>query len=186
VPTDSVEVWPFAVPLLSGPLATVCPPSVNVTVPVGVPLPLTGVTPAVKTTVWPKVAGFGVAETRFVRVDGPFTTTSTGFDVLGPKVLLPLYTATSRWAPTARAVVCKPAVPFVSGTVPPLMADPLSMKVTVPVADAGVTTALMITGVPEFTEEGPAVRFMDVGVGGAVPIVPENGAVAIWRGLEES
>ena len=58
---DSVDVVTVAMPLLlSGPVPNVVEPSLNVTVPVGVPAPgETTVTVAVKVTPWPNVDGFG-------------------------------------------------------------------------------------------------------------------------------
>ena len=53
------EIAKVATPPLSVPVPRVAPPSLNVTLPVGVPLPgAAAVTVAVKVTDWPKTEGF--------------------------------------------------------------------------------------------------------------------------------
>ena len=59
LPTESVEVEKVATPPLSGPLPIVVTPSLNRTMPVGVPAPgADAVTVAVKVTNWPNTEGF--------------------------------------------------------------------------------------------------------------------------------
>jgi hypothetical protein len=84
----SVDVEKVAAPPLSVAVPRVLLPSLNVIVPVGVPLALTGVTLAVRATVWPKVEVVGFTE-RAVWVDGPLITTVTEFELLELKVVLP-------------------------------------------------------------------------------------------------
>ena len=56
--TDSEDVLNMAVPELSVPVPSVVAPSLNVTVPVGVPEPGEfAITVAVNVTVWPKTVG---------------------------------------------------------------------------------------------------------------------------------
>jgi hypothetical protein len=58
VPTLSDDVAKVADPVLSVPVANVVVPSLKVTVPVGVPLPVVGVTVAVNVTLCPNTLGF--------------------------------------------------------------------------------------------------------------------------------
>jgi len=59
-PALSEEVVKVACPeALSVPVPSVVAPSLKVTVPLGVPPPLAGVTVAVKVTAWPNALGFG-------------------------------------------------------------------------------------------------------------------------------
>ena len=69
------------------------PPSLNVTVPVGVPVAgNTAATVAVNVTVWPDSDGFA-DEVRPVVVLAWFTACETAADVLVKKLVSPLYTA---------------------------------------------------------------------------------------------
>jgi hypothetical protein len=88
-----VEIEKLALPAVSVAVPSAVTPSLNVTVPVGVPPPLIGLTEALSTTACPKVEGFGDEE-RVVCVGVLFTTKATGGEVLELKVVLPLYTAT--------------------------------------------------------------------------------------------
>ena len=66
-PADRAEVVKVAMPPLSVPVPIGLPPSRNVTVPVGVPVPgATGETVAVKVTDWPKTEGFADEVTAVV------------------------------------------------------------------------------------------------------------------------
>jgi hypothetical protein len=66
-PPESVEVANVALPLVSSvPVPRFVPPSLNVTVPVGVPVPLVCATVAVKVTEFPYVEEVGVAESVVV------------------------------------------------------------------------------------------------------------------------
>ena len=58
LPTVSDEVVRAAVVPVSDTVPSVVAPSLKVTVPVGVPPPLVGVTVAVKVTGWPTLLGF--------------------------------------------------------------------------------------------------------------------------------
>src|ERR1700752_419363 len=81
LPTASAEVVNVAIPPLSVPVPMGLPPSRNVTVPVGVPLPgATGETVAVKVTDWPNTDGF-VDEVTVVLVSA-FTTVRGAVEVL--------------------------------------------------------------------------------------------------------
>src|SRR3989442_14432620 len=89
-PTASVEVPNEALPLTSVAVASTVAPSLNVTVPVGTPVPgATGLTTAVSVTAWPITEGFGGA-VRLVDVGG-WTTflTTTVADGLGSPMLPP-------------------------------------------------------------------------------------------------
>ena len=57
-PAPSPEVVNVAVPPFSEPGPSTMAPSLNVTVPVGVPEPVAGCTVAVNVTAWPKADGF--------------------------------------------------------------------------------------------------------------------------------
>src|SRR6476620_5313367 len=87
-------------------------PSLNCTVPEGVPEP--EVTVAVNETDWPTVDGFGPAErTSAVAVAAWATWWATAADVLVAKLESPEYTPVMECAPTARVVVAKVACPAV-------------------------------------------------------------------------
>src|SRR5262249_34417291 len=57
-PTASERVLKVALPAVSVPLPMLAPPSRNVTVPLGVPVPELAVTVAVNVTAWPNTDGF--------------------------------------------------------------------------------------------------------------------------------
>jgi hypothetical protein len=90
VATLSDEVLNAAVPLLlSVPVPRVVVPSINVTVPVGVPAPgELAVTLAVNVTDWPKTEGFGAEATLTVKAGLTFWLTA--LDVLVVKSTSPL------------------------------------------------------------------------------------------------
>src|SRR3989442_712807 len=67
LPTDKAEVASVADPALRGPVSRVVVPSLNVTVPEGVPAPgLFAVTVVVKVTNWPKSDGLADETTAVV------------------------------------------------------------------------------------------------------------------------
>jgi len=66
VPTVSPDVLKLAWPALSVPVPSVVVPSLKVMVPVGVAVPLVGVTVAVKVTDWPCFDGFALETTVVV------------------------------------------------------------------------------------------------------------------------
>jgi hypothetical protein len=91
VPTASVEVAKVAVAPLRGTVASVVNPSVNVTVPVGVPAPPDFATVAVKLTVCPLGIGFcEVASVVVVVVPAGPTVCTSAADMLGAKFASPL------------------------------------------------------------------------------------------------
>lgn len=121
-------------------------PSLNVTVPVGVPV--LAVTVAVKDTLWPNVAGFAEATSAVVVLAG-LTISSVPLDVLGANPVAPEYTAVMAWVPPARVAVEMLATPELSRPELPSVWVP-SMKVTDPVgtllpAAAAVTVAVKVT-----------------------------------------
>jgi hypothetical protein len=126
------------------------PPSWNVTVPVGVPVPVE-LAFAVKVTAVPKMDGLS-DETTVVVLAAKFTVTvcvSTG-DVLAAKFVSPPYTAVIESAPLASPAVVSVAVPPVIVPVPS-MAPPswnVTVPVGVPVAD-DFTVAVSVTAVPK-------------------------------------
>ena len=72
-------------------------PSLNVTVPVGVPAPgNTALTVAVRTTAWPNTEGLA-EEASTVALLALFTVWVKVDDVLVLKLVSPLYTAVSEW-----------------------------------------------------------------------------------------
>ena len=79
----------MAVPLERVAVPMVVPPSWNVTVPVGVPVPGgTTLTVAFNVTVWPEVEGFGVVVSTVV-VATAFTVCVTAVELLAAKLVLP-------------------------------------------------------------------------------------------------
>jgi hypothetical protein len=84
-----VEVVRLAVPPERFALPRVVVPSLNVTVPIGVPLPgAITLTVAFRVTDWFKTDGFGVAVSAVV-VEGTFTVCVTAVDVLARKLVAP-------------------------------------------------------------------------------------------------
>jgi hypothetical protein len=89
---DKEVVEKLAAPLDNETVPIVLEPSLNTTLPVGVPAPgANALTVALKVTAWPKFEGFGVAVSTD-DVDAGCTTSVTGGDVLVPKLLSSLYT----------------------------------------------------------------------------------------------
>ena len=75
-------------------------PSLNVTVPVGVPAPgATAATVAVKVTAWPVTAGL-TDDPRATVVAARLTVTVTAAEVLSAKPPVPAKEAVSAWVPT--------------------------------------------------------------------------------------
>src|SRR5437762_13844983 len=112
-------VWPVTVkpvagllvaatPLRSMAFPKLLPPIMNWTVPVGVPLPLCGVTVAVKLTLWPNTEGF-CAELTLVVVRSEERRVGNGRPERGPllfrKQLSPLYIAPTACPPTIKVPV---------------------------------------------------------------------------------
>src|SRR3954464_13679508 len=78
-------------------------PSLNVTVPVGVPPPgATAATLAVKVTAWPVAAGL-TDDSRAAGVPAGFTVTAVAAEVLAAKPLTPENSAGRAWVPTPSA-----------------------------------------------------------------------------------
>ena len=89
MPTDKPAVEKLAVPLDNVPLPILVPPSLNVTVPVGVPEPgPLAVTVAVKVIDWPNTDGFALLVTVAV-LASRFTVWVMAADVLPPKLVSP-------------------------------------------------------------------------------------------------
>ena len=88
-PAPSEEVVKVAcLEALSVPVPSVVAPSLKVTVPVGVPDPLVGVTVAVKVTACPTVLGFGDEDSAVVVAAWPTVCVSAG-EVLPVKLPSP-------------------------------------------------------------------------------------------------
>jgi hypothetical protein len=142
-----------ALPALRAMLPRVVAASLNVTAPVGVPLPgAAAATAAVKVTAEPTADGF-LDEVKRVALASLFTVCTEGDEVLAVKSASPPYNATMVWLPGARDETVNVAVPPLSVAVPigknaqrgwPKQ----SLRVTVPVGvpDVGeVTVALNFT-----------------------------------------
>jgi hypothetical protein len=155
-PTLNEEVVKLTEPLFSGSGPEIADvPSKNMTVPVA----LVGVTVAMNVS--------GVPAAKAVSP----TDSSSSTDVLALatvwinavegaplKLASPLYWAVIEWVPAAKVEVLKLAVPpLIRGTLPE-MAIATSKKITVPVADAGVTLAVKVRGAPNTEGSVPALR----------------------------
>src|SRR5439155_22484695 len=103
-PPLRLEVWNVARPVASSvPLPRVVPPSLKVSVPLGVPAPgATAVTVAVKVTGWPAPTGLGEEESVVV-VAAWFTTWLSMAELLEANVVSPLYLGVIACGPTTRA-----------------------------------------------------------------------------------
>src|SRR5437870_231991 len=151
-----------ALPLTSVTVLSVVAPSLNVTVPVGVPVAgATGLTVELSVTVWPAADGFGVA-VRLVVVLPAFTVCVTVAEALAANEALPLKAAMSEWLPTANVEMLSEALPLTSVTVPSVVAP--SLNVTVPVGTPAfeVTVELSVTAWPRDDGFGVVFRLVDV------------------------
>src|ERR1700674_2513113 len=129
--TDRLEVVKEAWPAFSVAVPSVAAPSMNVTVPVGVPEPgAFAVTVAVKVAACPNTAGLADAASA-VALAAWFTAWLSAADVLVVKLASPLYTAVMLWLATDRLEVVKEAWPAFSVAVLSVAAP--SRNVTVPV-----------------------------------------------------
>src|SRR5450432_2290964 len=89
---DNEAIDKLAVPFDSETVPMVLEPSLNTTLPIGVPTPgANALTVAIKVTAWPKFEGFGVAVSPD-DVDAACTTWVTEGEVLARKLLSSLYT----------------------------------------------------------------------------------------------
>jgi hypothetical protein len=129
----------------NAPVPSVVAPSLNVTLPVGVPA-IVEVIVAVNVTDCPNVDGL-TDEMTAVTVAGKFTDCVTVFEVLAAKFASPGYVAVIGWFPVARVLVMNVATPTpFSAPVPNVLAP--SLNVTVPVgvpADVEVIVAVKVT-----------------------------------------
>jgi len=133
----------------------------NVTVPVGVPLPgATALTVAVNVTDWPTVEGLA-EEATVVEVLAWFTTWVTVFEVLVPKFESPPYTALMECEATESAEVANVATPDpFSVPVPSVVTPSLNVTAPVGVPPVPVTVAVNVTDCPNtegFCEDVSAV-----------------------------
>ena len=124
-------------------------PSLNVTVPVGVPAPgATAATVAVKVTAWPVTAGL-TDDRRATVVAARLTVTAAAAEVLSAKPLVPEKEAVSAWVPTP-SDTGRVAWPAASSGAEPSTVLP-SRKMTVPIGvPAGeVTVAVSVSICPK-------------------------------------
>ena len=139
-------------------VASVVVPSVNLTVPVGVPPEEVMV--AVRVTDDPDVDGFA-DEVTVVVVEPPVTTCESAVLALLPKPPVPVKVATIECVPAARADVAKVALPAETATFDANVVAP-SVNVTVPVGvpPDEVIVAVKVTDAPDadgFADELSAV-----------------------------
>src|SRR2546428_12514978 len=98
-----------ALPLTSVAVASTVAPSLNVTVPLGTPVPgATGLTTAVSVTAWPMTEGFGGAVRLVVVCE--FTTWFTAGGGRAREVAPPPYDRLGGWFPVRRVGVTGEAV----------------------------------------------------------------------------
>ncbi len=148
-PRLNTDVLNVAEPLLS---ATgeprLLPPSLNCTVPVGVPDPGgTADTVTVKVTDWPKTEGL-LFEVTTVKLLAWLIVCVGSEPVLPVKFVSPLYTAVMLCVPGDKDEVARVAVPLLNVTGAPRLLPP-SLNCTVPVAVPGVTVAVKVTDWPK-------------------------------------
>src|SRR5207247_821350 len=111
VPTDKPDVRKLAVPPDSVRLPMLTPPSLNVTVPVGVPTPGdTADTVAVKVTAWPNTVGL-MSDTTVVLVAALLTVCNRSLELLALKLPSPEYETVMVCVPTDSDAVEKLAAP---------------------------------------------------------------------------
>src|ERR1051325_1800550 len=133
-------------------VASEAAPSLNVTVPLGVPLPgAAALTVAVKVTDWPKTDGWA-EDTTAVVVLSLLTTWLRAEEVLVLKLLSAPYTAVMEWVATLKAVVLKVVVPPLKVPVPNVAAPSLNVTVPLGVPAPGktaLTLAVKVTDWPD-------------------------------------
>ena len=138
-------------------------PSLNVTVPVGVPPPCPATpTVAVKVTVWPNSEGL-TEDARAVALLALFTVWVNVNEVLVVKLASPPYAAVIVCEATRSEGVANVAVPKLKVPVPIVV--PASLNVTVPVGvpvpgDTALTVAVKVTDWPDtegFADEATVV-----------------------------
>ena len=162
-PTARAALENVALPPLSVPVPNTVAPFLNVTVPVGVPLPgATAATVAVNVTDWPNTDGL-CEEITTVELPALFTVWDSVDDVLVAYAALPEYTPVTEWLPTANAEVVNFAFPPLITPEPSTLIP--SLNVTDPVivpAVAEVTVAVNVTVWPK--TDGFAEAITDVEV----------------------
>src|SRR5262249_48067281 len=159
VVTGGKEVVNAALPVASSvPVPKGVVPSLNVTVPVGTPVPGdTVVTVAVKVTDWPNTDGLTEEATEEV-VEAWLTVCVRGMALFAARLALPLKLPLVVWLRTAIEVVVYRALPVASRATVVRMVAP-SLNVTVPVGippPVAVTVAVKVTDWPNtdgLTEE---------------------------------
>ena len=145
VPTLNDEIGNVATPeAFSVTVPRVVAPSLNVTVPVGVPIE--EVTIDVNVTAWPYVDGFSEEESA-VELVALLTVCTSADEVLPAQLASPLYTSVRLWLPALSAEVDNVATPEAFSVAVPRDVAP-SWNVTVPVHHAGLTVAVHVTGLP--------------------------------------
>ena len=126
-------------------------PSLNVTVPVGVPAPSPeALTLAVNTTDCPNTVGF-VEDVNVVAVPSWLTVCVKADEVFVLKLPSPLYTAVSEWADTENDALVKVATPPLNVLVANAVAPSLNVTVPVGVPVPGavaLTVAVIVTDCP--------------------------------------
>ena len=128
-PAESADVLIVAAPLTTGcPVPIGVPPSLNNTVPTGLPAVL--VTCAVNVTDCPRLAGF-FDDCRFVMVLACATVSASKGEVLPRELVSPEYVAVMLWEPAFREEIPNVTLSPWTGSVP-RTASP-SLKVIVPV-----------------------------------------------------
>ena len=143
LPKANADVVNVAFPALSVPVPSRVVPSLNVTVPVGVPV-VAGFTVAVKVTAWPNADGFTEETTEVVEAAW-FTACDRAGEVLPAKLASPLYTAVMECVPTVSVDVVNAAFPALSVPVPSVAVPFLNVTVPVGVPDVAVTVAVNVT-----------------------------------------
>jgi hypothetical protein len=141
-----------ATPELSALVANELVPSLNVTVPVGVPVPgEVAVTVAVRVTDWPDTEGL-TDDARTVPLLALVTVCVTTPEVLVLKLLSPPYTAVMLCADTESADVAKVVEPPLKVPVPIVLTPSLNVTVPEGVPDpgaTGLTVAVKVTVWPD-------------------------------------
>jgi hypothetical protein len=169
VATDNDEIPNVATPApFNGPVPSTVAPSLNVTVPVGAPLPgATAATVAVNVTDWPNTDGLA-EDVSVVTLEALLTTCDTAGEVLVAKLPSVAYTAVTLCGlpATDSAVVLKVATPEPFRVPGPNVVAP-SLNVTVPVGvpapgATAVTVAVKVTDWPNTDGFGDAVSAVAV------------------------
>lgn len=162
LPTGRLEVVTLATPLVRVPVPSEVDPLMNVTVPVGVPVPgLTTTTVALIVTGCPKTGEVGV-ELMVVVVDAWPTVSTVAVEVWPLKLVSPEYTSVIELAPSASALVVMLPDPDVRVADPSVCVPFMNTTLPVGVPAPGLTACTVAVRATDWPKTGAVVDGVNV------------------------